>query len=380
MKDKFIWITSILFIALLLVPSVFADGLGFKDIDAEVDADFDSGVTAAGGSFEAAPGDYVILTVKVENTFSVDTQDHKIRNIDVRFRVDSTCPDSLDDKTEETISLEDLDPDSDDTATFRYQVPDCADEDNYDVEIRVEGKDKTDDTEYIIEETLQMTVNKDATALTLDFSKPEPAIIDCDERSFTVSVEAHNLGSITLDSGILVINNDLNINKWAFITLKPGRWTEEDTWFIKEYTFIVPDSVAPAEYDIRAEIEYEDGVKSEKRFQTITVPDCSSSKTYATDTNTSKNENNFENENTSAGENDSVETTSNKDSGTSQAISTTSTVVAPTIAEEAPAAKIAETSQEQGVEVDYTLPLLIGGLVFGLIVLGVMLTVLLKKK
>lgn len=358
--NKFALITSILFVALVLaVPAVFAGGLGFKDIDAEVDGDFDAGVNAAGGSFEAAPGDYVILTVKVENTFPVNTSGHKIKNVDVRFRVDSTCPDDLDNKTEETISLEDLDPDSDDTATFRYTVPDCADEDNYDVEIRLKGKDKTDSTEYAVEETLQMTVNKDATALILDFSQPDPSTIDCNDRSFSVSVEAHNLGSITLDSGVLVINNDLGINKWDFITLKPGRWTEEDTWFTKNYTFTVPDAAAPGDYDLRAEVEYEDGVKSEKRFQTITVPDCSAS--------------------ASTSENAGVETSGDESSSTTETSSTTSTVVVPT-PEETTASEDVTTSTETTTPTDYTLPLLVGGLVFGLVILGGMLAFLLKKK
>ncbi len=360
MKYKFTLIMGILFVAIvLLVPSVFAGGLGFKDIDAEVDGDFDSGVNAAGGSFEAAPGDYIVLTVKVENTFSVDTTGHEIRSIDVRFRVDSTCPDDLDEKVEETISLEDLDPDSDDTATFRYTLPECADEDNYDVEIRVDGKDKTDDTEYNIEETLQMTVNKDATALTLDFSKPDPATIDCDDRTFSISVEAHNLGSITLDSGVLVINNDLGINKWDFITLKPGRWTDEDTWFTRDYTFTIADSALPGDYDLRAEVEYEDGDKSEKRFQTITVPDCSSS------------------QDESASENTEIETSGDESSSTTETSSTTSTV--PAIAE-ATSAEVVESAAEETTPTDYTVPLLVGGLVFGLVILGTMLAFLLKKK
>ncbi|MBI5072541.1 hypothetical protein HZA99_01860 [Candidatus Woesearchaeota archaeon] len=359
-RHKFALMTSILFFAALIlaVPAVFAGGLGFKDIDAEVDGEFDSGVNAAGGSFEAAPGDYVIITVKAENTFPVNTSGHRIRNVDARFRVDSTCPDNLDDKTEETISLEDLDPDSDDTATFRFTVPDCADEDNYDVEIRLKGKDKTDDTEYTVEETLQMTVNKDATALTLDFSQPDPATIDCDDRSFSVSVEAHNLGSITLDSGVLVISNDLGINKWDFIKLKPGRWTNEETWFTKNYTFTVADSIAPGDYDLRAEVEYEDGVRSEKRFQTVTVPDCSAS------------------EEESASENAEVETT-NDDVDT--VASTTSTVTAPA-ATETTTSEAVKTSAETTTPTDYTLPLLIGGLIIGLVVLGAMLAFLLKKK
>ncbi len=359
--NRFALITGILFLAtfLLSLPSVFAGGLGFKDIDAEVDGDFDSGVNAAGGSFEAAPGDYVVLTVKAENTFPVDTDGHEIRNVDVRFRIDSTCPDDLDDKTEETISLEDLDPDSGDTATFRYQVPECADEDNYDVEIRVDGKDKTDDTVYVIEETLQMTINKDATALTLDFSQPDPATIDCDDRTFTVSVEAHNLGSITLDSGVLVINNDLGINKWDFITLKPGRWTEDDTWFTKDYIFTVPESVAPGDYDLRAEVEYEDGVKSEKRFQTVTVPDCSAS------------------EETAGEETADEESTSSSD----EIVDTSSTsIVEAPATDETSALEEVETVQEISISPDYTVPLLIGGLVLGLLVLGAMLVFLLKKK
>ena len=366
---RFALMISILFLAALIlaVPAVFGGGLGFKDIETEIKGDFATGVSASGGSFEAAPEDYIVFSVKVENTFPVDTDGHKIRSVDVRLRIDPLCSDDLDNQTEQTVSLQDLEPDSSDTATFRYQVPDCADQDNYDVEIRVKGKDKTDSTQYTIQETLRMTINKDASAITFDFSKPNPQTISCDKRSFTVSVETHNIGSITFDSGILVINNDLGINKWDFITLHPGRWTEDNTMFAKNYTFTIPKTVAPGDYDLRAEVEYEDGVKSEKRFQTLTVPDCSAS------------------QETTSSETAAQETTSAGSTSSIPAASLTSVpVIAPATTKEPTAesntASVEPSTQNSGQGADYTVPLLIGGLIVGLLVLGGMLAFLLKKK
>ncbi len=256
---------------LILLPLVHASGLAFKDIAVEVEGDADDNINAAGGSFEASPGDSIELTVEVENDYAVSTTNHKIKRIDVIIDVDTFCSRDLDDSIEEDIRINDLEPSQDDEAVFRFKIPDCANEGNYDLDIQVDGKDE-DSTEYVIEETITVGIDKDASSLVMDFTLD--SAMTCTNREFSVTVEAHNTGATDDDAGLLIINDDLGINTFEFMELQTGSWTDEDTQFLETYTFAVDDSVESGEYDLRAEIEYASNTKEIKRWLTITVPAC----------------------------------------------------------------------------------------------------------
>ncbi|PIN77529.1 hypothetical protein COV16_06740, partial [Candidatus Woesearchaeota archaeon CG10_big_fil_rev_8_21_14_0_10_34_8] len=258
---------------LLITPIALADGLGFSDIDVEVDGDAADDVDADGGSFDAAPGDSVEITIEVQNTFDVSTEGHKIKRINVEIEVDNFCPKGLDDEINDDASLDNLDPDTDDSATFRFYIPDCAEEDNYNLDIIVEGKDDDDGTVYKISKKLLIGLEKNPTELTLDFGELEPSTVSCD-RTFETTVEVHNIGTLSEDAGLLLINNDIGVNKFDFLDLKPGKWTNEDTYFEKTYEFTLDDDVEAGEYSIRAEVEYDSNSREIKRYQTIIVEDC----------------------------------------------------------------------------------------------------------
>ncbi len=349
MKYALLAIISIFFL-LIGVSSVFADGLGFSDIEVEVDGDVDSDVDASGGSFEASPGDSIVISVEVENTFSSNTTGHEIQSIDVTFDVDSFCPEDLDDKIREKLSVDNLDPGVDDSVTFRFEIPDCADEDNYDIDIRVEGKDDDDNTEYVIEETLSLTVEKEPSEITLSISQLDPSTLSCDDLTFSVTVEARNIGATDQDTGILLINDDLGINRFEFIELGTGRWTDDDTLFLKTYILTVADSVPAGEYDLRAEVEYEDGDREEKRFQAITVPECVASLEEAAQEKTAKNP-----------------------------VESQSTIPVITDITKFPEQET-EEAEETKENIMFSIPVLVASLFLGLIILFAMIAVLGKKK
>ncbi|MEK6867227.1 MAG: hypothetical protein AABX98_00245 [Nanoarchaeota archaeon] len=353
------------FIVLLLAPFTFASGLEISDIDVEVDGEASDDVDADGGSFEAAPGNSIVITVEGKNTFSASS-DNEIRNVDVSIDVDSVCPQDSDDSVEEEIRLDDLDPTVDDSATFRFTVPECADEDNYDVDIRLEGKDDND-VEYVTELTLTMTINKGPSEVTLEFFDPEPAVLECGDLSFSIAVESHNIGSLDEDAGLLIINEDIGVKKFEFMDLRTGRWSDDDTSFSKTYTFTVDDSVDPGEYDIRAEIEYSNNEKEIKRFQTITVPDCDEEVTAEELAEEDVNSN----EDSQAGEEDSNDADEEPVTTTS-----TTTVTIPDTTTES--TEVVET--KEGGNGFFSIPILAVALIVGLIILFSMLALLVKKK
>lgn len=357
MNKGLLWTISVL-IAALFLPTVFAAGLSFSDIDVEIDGESDDDVDATGGSFEAAPGDNIDLTVEVTNSFSTGTTDHEIRSIDIMIELDSFCPQNSDNEIDEEIRIDNLEPGADDSATFRFVIPDCAEEENFDLDIRVEGKDE-DGTEYAIDETVLISIDKKPSEVTLDLFQPEPQTLDCEDRTFSIAVEAHNIGSLDEDAGLLLINDDLGVNRFEFMDLRTGSWTDEDTMFEKTYTFTVDEDVEPGEYDIRAEVEYNNNNDEIKRFQTVTVPDCSQTET--------------EEEAEEAATEEPAEEVEEKDAEEEAQETTTSTTVT-----------IPETTEEAegSAESDsfLSIPMLAGALALGLIVLFAMIVMLVKKK
>ncbi|MBI5002030.1 hypothetical protein HZC31_01445 [Candidatus Woesearchaeota archaeon] len=360
MNKGLLFAISVLISALFL-PAVFAAGLGFSDIDVEIDGESDDDVDASGGSFEAAPGDNIDLTVEIENTFSSGTIDHNIKNIDIMIELNSFCPQNSDDEIDEEIRIDNLDPGADDSATFRFTIPDCAEEDNFDLDIRVEGKDE-DGTEYAIDETIFINVDKKPSEVTLDLFQPEPQVLDCEDRTFSIAVEAHNIGSLDEDAGLLIINNDLGVNRFEFMDLRTGSWTDEDTMFEKTYTFVVDEDVEAGDYDIRAEVEYNSNNNEIKRFQTVTVPECSSETADVEETNDD------EAEEPAAEEAEEAEAQDEE-----PAKETTSTTVTIPATEES----AEETANDDS---SLSIPLLAGALAVGLFILFAMIMMLVKKK
>lgn len=355
----------LMFIALLFAPSTFASGLEISDLDVEVDGEASDDVDVDGGSFEAAPGNSVVITVEGKNTFSASS-DNEIRNVDISIDVDSVCPQDIDDNVEEEIRLDDLDPTVDDSATFRFTVPECADEDNYDVDIRLEGKDDND-VEYVTELTLTMTIDKEPSEVTLEFFDPEPAVLECGDFSFSIAVESHNIGALDEDAGLLIINEDIGVKKFEFMDLRTGRWTDDDTSFSKTYTFTIDDSVDPGEYDIRAEVEYSNNEKEVKRFQTITVPDC--------DENVAAEETTEDDADSNEDSQDVDEASNDADEEPIRTTSTTTVTISDTTVQDT---EVVET-KEEGAGF-FSIPILAVALVVGLIILFSMLAMLVKKK
>lgn len=355
--NKGLLVAVSLLIAALFLPAVFAAGLGFSDIDVEIDGESDDDVDATGGSFEAAPGDNIDLTVEIENTFSTGTIDHEIRSIDIMLEGDSFCPQNSDDEIDEEIRIDNLDPGADDSATFRFTIPDCAEEDNFDLDIRVEGKDE-DGTEYAIDETLIIQIDKKPSEVTLELFQPEPQMLDCEDLTFSIAVEAHNIGSLDEDAGLLVINDDLGINRFEFMDLRTGSWTDEDTMFEKTYSFTIGKDVEAGEYDIRAEVEYNNNNDEIKRFQTVTVPACSQTEEEAEEA---------ANEEPAQEEEDVEEAPAQE--------TTTTTVTIPETTQ-----KSAEETAETGSSSFFSIPLIAGALALGLFILFAMILMLIKKK
>jgi hypothetical protein len=338
---------------LLMIPFAAADGLDISDIDVDVNGDSEDDVDKNGGAFEAAPGDRIDITIEVENTFDVDTVGHEIKSIDVDIDVGPFCPDHLDDDIEEDASLGRLDPGTDDSVTFRFTIPECAEEDNYDFDILVKGKDSDDGTEYRVTETIILQVDKNPTEITLEFDAFEPSIVRCDARTIETDIEVHNIGSLSEDAGLLIINNEIGINRFEFLDLESGDYDDEDTYFIETFTFTIDENIEPGEYEVRAEVEYDGNRREEKRYQTITIEACEDS-----DDEESSEDNEEEND-------DVIVITT----GTETDEDTTSVTVT----------EIEVPEVDTSAKTFYSVPLLVGAIVVAILILLLMMFLLKKK-
>jgi hypothetical protein len=179
----------------------------------------------------------------------------------------------------------------------------------------------------------------------MDFSID--SAMSCENREITVTVEAHNLGSMDEDAGLLIINNDLDINRFEFMELRTGKWTDEDTQFLTSYTFDIDDTVEPGEYNLRAEVEYTANPEGMARYVAVVVPACVAEEAVP------------EEESEEPAEEISVEEPAQTEETQQEAVVTPQ-----------------QTSEDEGL---FSIPVLIGALIAGMVVLGILVIMLRKQ-
>ena len=172
--NKFIILTLILTIAMLqLVSAVEYQYFQLVDLDITVDGDSvdDINIDTSNSFDEVEPGDDVRIEVEVENLYpdTQDYEDYEIEDLEFEIEIDGFCDE---DDLEFTGSGEDLQPGDDHEETIEFEIPMCADEDYYDIDIRIEAKNDETGEGYTITRSLTMEVEK----LTTELEIMEPVL------------------------------------------------------------------------------------------------------------------------------------------------------------------------------------------------------------
>lgn len=233
------------------------NNLEFSDI--EIDIDGDSNDVDDGDDFDAKPGDDVILSISVENTFSDSIE---IQDIEVTVESDG----DLDwDESEDMSDLEDGD---EDTIDFSFSIDSDVDEENYDVTINVQGEDENGATH---EEEITFTINVERNnhEISINTATISPEAISCDRR-FTIRTNIENTGSNNEDKVTLIFENEeLDIyQRWLGLELDEGDDID------KYYTFTLPSTIASGEYYINIWTYYDTDEESDIDLVTLTVSEC----------------------------------------------------------------------------------------------------------
>jgi hypothetical protein len=274
--NKFIILTLILTIAMLqLVSAVEYQYFQLVDLDITVDGDSVDGINIdTSNSFdEVEPGDDVRIEIEVENLYpdTQDYEDYEIEDLEFEIEIDGFCDE---DDLEYSESGDDLNPGDDHEETIEFEIPMCVDEDYYDIDIRIEANNDETGEKYVITRSLTMEVEKLTTELEIMKPSLTPTTISCD-RDIEIEIEVHNIGSKDEDdAGLLIINNDLNINEFEFFDIEAGDYDDDDTYYMETFSFTVPDDVEAGEYKIRAEIEYYKKNYERKQYVYLNVEDC----------------------------------------------------------------------------------------------------------
>ena len=274
-----------LFLALLMVPAVFAAGevnvgkctdttgknckLLITDVDVKVDSKSDKNMEYGDAiSEEAKPGSKVKFSIELFNNFT-DAEDVEIEDAQVTITIEGI--DDGDDIEEESSSF-DIKADDNDNVDIEFEIPLEVDEDDFDVTINVEGDtDKNGSQES--EMTLTLEVQKEKNEVRFLSNALAPSEVKC-ARNVQLSTSVINTGSDQQDDAILEVSNEeLGIALNEAFELSEDAF-EDDSKFSKAFTIKVSEDTDEGTYPIVSKVTYNGGRNSKTETADLTVTQC----------------------------------------------------------------------------------------------------------
>jgi len=252
----------------LLITECTITFLKISDLDVKVGGKSDKNLNNGDKiSKEAKPGDKIEIKIEIENLFT-DEEDLEIEDIEVEVIIEGIDDgDDLDDSKEF-----DLKADDNKKIKFNFEVPLEVDEDTYDIEIHVEGKDENGIT-HEIDWTLELEVEKEKHELRITESNLNPSEVSCNRNS-RLDVEILNLGEDEEEDVRLgITNSNLGINIFERnIELETG--IEDDASFKKTFSINLGDNVRSGIYPILIKAYYDDSELSDTKTAELSVNVC----------------------------------------------------------------------------------------------------------
>jgi len=247
-------------VALLVISMVSASNLQFKEIKAYVNGDKESGISRTGGTIDAEPDSRIKLKVEVENTYAEST-DRTIEDVFV------TAEFELEDQEFESDD-DDVDAGDDQRFTFYFDVPLVVEEDDFDLDLILEGEDNN--TKLKEKVTLKVEVDKKNHKLNIRTAEIKPETVDC-ERAVNMEVEVLNIGAKDEEEVELSISNDaLGMDFTTTFELEEG--VESNSMKKINQFFEISDDVRIGSYPVDISAKY--GNYEEERQLFLAVEKC----------------------------------------------------------------------------------------------------------
>ena len=247
--------------------------LRISDLDIEVGDKTDANLQNKEDGYkidgEAQPEDDIEFRIKLKNDYT-KSEDIDIENILVTVKIDSI---DLGDDLEEEGAEFDLDPTEDETVTLTFKVPLKVDEEEYDVEILIEGEDKNN-IDYRIVKNFVLEVDKNSHEIRIYNRELSPEIYECNRKG-TLDIELMNTGSSNEDEVELEVKSSaLGIDARERDIELGNNPDDDDNTYTKTIPINLSDSLVAGTYKIDIKAYYSKDVIDDYKQVDVVVNDC----------------------------------------------------------------------------------------------------------
>lgn len=241
----------------------YTNTIEINEIKVEVDGNKDT-IKSDGEKIDEKAGEEskIEFEIEVKNLFN-----KTIKDIEVSATIEDIGGEDIDDETE----ISKLSPGNSKKATLNFKLPLRIDDDTYDVNIKIEGKDE-DNKIHTAEWKLRLEVKKEEHKLRIIKTLVSPYSISCSRYS-DLTVKILNIGREKETAKIEIKNDELGINLKEYdIELDTG--TEYDAEYEKIFSLNIPDDIKPGTYLIHINVYYNDNKFTATRDINILVKEC----------------------------------------------------------------------------------------------------------
>jgi hypothetical protein len=234
-------------------------------------------VNGDGEDGELTPDGENEIEVEVSNEYTEDMED---------VTVTVTILDVDGDDLEQEADSFDLDSNDDDSVSVKFDLTnENLDEEEYDVEIVVEGE-ADDNTDHKIVKILTLSIDRENHKVIISEAGLAPETIECLDGT-TASIQAKNIGKSNEDDvQIRISNSALGLSDSQ--TFEVEKYSRDDNTYTAHFD-INTDKATAGKYAITAEL-YLDGKKQDSQVLNLEVKECAKPSTQTTTQNTYSSE------------------------------------------------------------------------------------------
>ncbi|MBU0456796.1 MAG: hypothetical protein ABH824_01340 [Nanoarchaeota archaeon] len=298
------------------------------------------------------PGDEIELRFQLDNLFDEDYDDGDIEG-SVNIILDNS---NFGEDVDEEESF-DINAGENEEVILKFTIPNNVEEDNYNLEIAVEGKDGNK-AKYETNWNLNLNVERRKDDVRIEKISLSTEEVSCFRRS-QLTVEVTNFGSNKQKHAALSIDStDLNINMDYMLDLADG--SSDDNSITKQLSIDLDNNLAPGIYPIIATAYYDYDILVDKDNVNLIVKECPTATKTATKTEEDKTK---------------TDTSSNADTKTTQDDSSTTT---DNTSKQLSSSNIVKTVESNFSNGDYIVALIIVAIIVVFIMIILLLIALLK--
>lgn len=219
---------------------------------------------------DVSPGSTLEITGDVRNLFTSD-EDIKIESINVEITIEG-----IDDGEDisDSIDVSDIRAGKKDNFKLSFDIPEDIADDDYAVNILVDGTDENGAKHSVEWTGTQININKDSHDIRISKATLSTSTLSCSKTS-NLNVKIKNQGTNNEDAVVLKIANDeLGISVEDANIPEIDEGTGSDTEYSKTYPIKIGDNVVPGTYSIALNVYYDTDTLSETKNVDMTVAKC----------------------------------------------------------------------------------------------------------